>query len=180
VPGRLTAGAGQALPFFARIRFEGYRLLQFQAKIADTVVGPALAKADAPEPHPFGAVLRKLMDNRGVSTKELARQTVRAMSTINAARTGWHNPHPVLVREIARALGIPEGDLAAIAGVDVATFGAPENTTTPPGRSPSRPGDLVDEDVDRVGESGGIGHDEVSLPASPGSHAFRTARPSVM
>jgi hypothetical protein len=73
------------------VRFEGDRLLRFEAKIADVVVGLALAEAGAPEPHPFGAVLRKLMDNRGVSVKELAMQTGRAMSTINAARTGRHN-----------------------------------------------------------------------------------------
>jgi hypothetical protein len=118
------------LPFFARVRFEGDRLLRFQAKIADVVVGPALAEAGAPEPHAFGAVLRKLMDNHAVSVKELAVQTARAMSTINAARTGWHNPHPVLVREIARALGIPEEDLAAVAGVDDVTVGVPQITST--------------------------------------------------
>ncbi|GIJ28454.1 hypothetical protein Vqi01_36160 [Micromonospora qiuiae] len=118
VPGTLGSRAGQTLPFLGRVRFEGSRLLRFQAKIADTIIGPALAKAGAPEPHPFGAVLCKLMDNRGVSVKELALRTARAMSTINAARTGWHNPHPVLVGEIAGALGVPAADLAAIAGVD--------------------------------------------------------------
>ncbi|MEV4758577.1 helix-turn-helix transcriptional regulator [Micromonospora sp. NPDC049559] len=118
VPGTLGGDAGQELAFSARVRFEGDRLLRFQAKIGDMVVGPALAEAGRPDPHPFGAVLRKLMDNRGVSVGELARKTFRAMATINAARTGSHNPHPVLVREIARALDIPEADLAAIAGVD--------------------------------------------------------------
>jgi hypothetical protein len=130
VPGTLGAAAGRVLPFFARVRFEGDRLLRFQAKIADMVIGPALTEAGAPEPHPFGAVLRKLMDNRGVSVKELAEQTARARSTINAARTGWHNPHPVLVREIARALGIPEADLTAMAGVEDATAVIPKNTST--------------------------------------------------
>jgi hypothetical protein len=124
VPGTMGDGAGQTLPFFGRVRFEGNRLLRFQAKIADTILGPALAEAGTPEPHPFGAVLRQLMDNRGVSVKELAVRTGRAMSTINAARTGWRNPHPVLVHEIARALGIPKEDLAAIAGLDDAPTGA--------------------------------------------------------
>ncbi|MEV2240442.1 hypothetical protein [Micromonospora sp. NPDC049891] len=124
VPGTLVGRAAQTLPFVGRVRFEGNRLLRFQAKIADTTVGPALAKAGAPEPHPFGAVLCKLMDSRGVSVKELAVRTVRAMSTINAARTGGHNPHPVLVGEIAGALGIPEADLAAIAGIDAPTGGS--------------------------------------------------------
>ncbi|MEW2329637.1 helix-turn-helix transcriptional regulator [Micromonospora chersina] len=132
VPGTLEGCAGQTLPFFGRVRFEGNRLVRFQAKIADTIVGPAFAEAGASEPHPFGAVLRKLMDNRGVSVKELAVRTARAMSTINAARTGWHNPHPVLVREIARTLGIPEADLTAIAGVDAPT-GVPGDTSTQPG-----------------------------------------------
>ncbi|GIH16634.1 helix-turn-helix domain-containing protein [Rugosimonospora africana] len=130
VPGTLAGDAGQTLPFFARVRFEGNRLLRFQAKTADTVIGPALAEAGAPEPHPFGAVLRKLMDNRGVSVRKLAMDTGRAMSTTNAARTGWHNPHPVLVREIARALGIPEADLAAVAGVDDTTADVSKNTST--------------------------------------------------
>ncbi len=42
---------------------------------------------------------------------------------------GWHNPHPVLVREIARALGIPEVDLAAIAGIDDPTARILKNTS---------------------------------------------------
>ncbi|MEV6814808.1 hypothetical protein [Micromonospora sp. NPDC051296] len=129
VPGTLEGRAGQTLPFVGRVRFKGNRLLRFQAKVADTIIGPALAKAGAPEPHPFGAVLCRLMDSRGVSMKELAVRTGRAMSTINAARTGWHNPYPVLVGEIAGALGIPEADLAAIAGVDAPT-GVSGNTST--------------------------------------------------
>jgi hypothetical protein len=128
VPGTLAADGGRMLSFFARVRFEDDRLLRVQAKIGNVLISPALTAAGDPEPHPFGAVLRKLMDNRGVSVKELARQTGRAMSTINAARTGWHNPHPVLVGEIARALGIPEADLTAVAGVEDATTCLPENT----------------------------------------------------
>jgi hypothetical protein len=92
--------------------------------------GPLGVEAGAPEPRPFGDVLRRLTDNRGVWMKELAMQTGRAVSTINAARTGWHNPHPVLVREIARALGIPEADLTAMAGVDDETAFVPKNTST--------------------------------------------------
>jgi hypothetical protein len=130
VPGTLGGETDRTLPFFARVRFEGDRLLRFQAKIADMVVGPALAAAGAPEPHPFGAVLARLMDNHGISVRDLAMRTTRAMATINAARTGWHNPHPVLVREIARALGMPAADLAAIAGVDDATGGVPPSTGT--------------------------------------------------
>jgi hypothetical protein len=90
VPGTLSDGAGLTFPFVARVRFEGDRLLRFQAKIADMIVGPALSEAGAPERHPFGVVLRRLMDSRGLSVKDLAMQTGRAMSTINAARAGWH------------------------------------------------------------------------------------------
>ena len=135
VPGTVVGGAGQTLAFSARVRFEGDRLLRFEAKIADMVVGPARAEAGAPELHPFGVVLSKLMDNRGLSVEDVARRTTRAMSTIKAARTGWHNPHPILVREIAHALDIPEADLAAIAGVDDATF----DVSRKPGKQPGEP-----------------------------------------
>ncbi|MDG4808743.1 helix-turn-helix transcriptional regulator [Micromonospora sp. WMMD1120] len=133
VAGTIEGDAGRTLPFSARVRFDDNRLLRFQAKIGDTVIGPALAEAGAPEPHPFGAVLRTLMDNRGVSVRELAVRTARAMSTIHAARAGSHNPHPVLVREIAGALGIPEADLAAIAGVDAPADVAPSTGVQPGG-----------------------------------------------
>lgn len=133
VPGTLGGSAGQTLPFSGRVRFEGDRLLRFQAKIADSVVGPALAEAGAPEPHPFGAVLRKLMDNRGISVMDMARRTFRARSTVNGLYTGQRNPHPILIREIAPVLDIPEADLAAIAGVDVATLDGARNIRTQAG-----------------------------------------------
>ena len=118
VPGKLGGGAGQTLPFLGRVRFEGDRLLWFQAKIGGMIVGPALSEAGTHEPHPFGAVLRKLMDNRGFSVKDVARRTYRAVSTIYAVQSGGRNPHPILVRDIARALYLPEADLIAIAGVE--------------------------------------------------------------
>ncbi|MCW2144590.1 Helix-turn-helix domain-containing protein [Actinoplanes cyaneus] len=133
VPGILGGGAGQTLPFLGRVRFESDRLLRFQAKIGDMVVGPALSEAGTHEPHPFGAVLRKLMDNRGVSVKDVARRTYRAMSTIYAAQSGGRNPHPILVREIAGALDIPEADLAAIAGVDDGMSDVTKNASEQPG-----------------------------------------------
>jgi hypothetical protein len=125
VPGTLGGDTGQTLPFLGRVRFEGDRLVRFQAKVGDVIVGPALSEAGAHEPHPFGAVLRALMDNRGLSAKDLARRTYRAVSTIYAVHVGGRNPHPVLVREIARALDIPEADLVAIAGVDGDMSAAP-------------------------------------------------------
>ncbi|WP_155370223.1 helix-turn-helix domain-containing protein [Catellatospora vulcania] len=118
VPGTVSPGDGTATAFVGRVRFEGDRLLRFQAKIGDVVLGPALAEAGRTEPHPFGPLLRSLMDNRGLSIKDLARATGRAMSTIAALRGGGHSPHPVIVREVADALDLPAEDLAAIAGVD--------------------------------------------------------------
>lgn len=152
VPGTLSDGAGETLPFFARVRFEGDRLLRFQAKIADTVIGPALAEAGTHEPHPFGAVLRRLMDNRGLSVKDVAVRTYRAMSTIHGARSGGRNPHPVLVREIARALDIPEADLIAIAGVDDEMFDVAKSADKLPDRSGH-----VDRDDDPTQGPAGIG-----------------------
>lgn len=133
VPGTLDGGAGQTLPFHGRVRFEGDRLLRFQAKIGDAIIGPALSAAGTHEPHQFGAVLRKLMDSRGLSVKDVARLTSRAMSTIYAAQSGGRNPHPILVREIARALDIPEADLVAIAGVDDDVYDAAKNASEQPG-----------------------------------------------
>jgi hypothetical protein len=128
VPGTLSSDAEQELPFFARIRLEEDRLLRFQAKIADMVIGPALGESGVREPHPFGAVLSALMANRSVSVRRLARQILRSEATIHVARAGSYNPHPVLVWEIAQALEIPAADLAAIAGVEE----APAGTLLPP------------------------------------------------
>ncbi|GIH21363.1 helix-turn-helix domain-containing protein [Rugosimonospora africana] len=118
VPGVVTGDREQVLPFSARIRFENDRLLRFQAKIGDVVIGPATAPAGAFEPHPFGAVFSKLMDRRGISIREMAVRCLRAMSTISSLRHGVLNPHRVLVHEVARALEMSEEDLAAIAGLD--------------------------------------------------------------
>jgi hypothetical protein len=118
VPGTVGDGSGQTMPFFGRVRFEGDRLLRFQAKIGDTVIGPALTESGAHEPHPFGAVLNRLMENRGLSRKDMAIRTYRAVATIAGVQSGGRNPHPVLVRELAGALDIPEADLIAIADVE--------------------------------------------------------------
>ncbi|MFC4998253.1 helix-turn-helix domain-containing protein [Dactylosporangium cerinum] len=120
VPGKLCDAAGRTLPFFALVRFEGGRLLRFQAKIGDTVLGPALGRPGRAEPHPFGAVLHRLMVNRGISATDLATKMGYSIATVTSLRAGARSPHPVLVRNIARALDIPEADLAAIAGVDTA------------------------------------------------------------
>ncbi|MEV4020358.1 hypothetical protein AB0J35_58760 [Nonomuraea angiospora] len=65
---RGTAGTdtGESLPFVAKVRFSGDRLIRFQAKIGDMVVGPADTPAGQLEPHPFAAVFSRLMDLRGI------------------------------------------------------------------------------------------------------------------
>jgi hypothetical protein len=95
---------------------------------------PGCVVVSLPPEAPRAAVSRVGDDGQRQDDRELLVHLPQEQrgATINAARTGWHNPHPVLVHEIAQALGIPEADLAAIAGVDDATFGAPENTTTRP------------------------------------------------
>ncbi|GHJ48302.1 hypothetical protein Cs7R123_56440 [Catellatospora sp. TT07R-123] len=118
VPGTVGTDDGTATAFVGQVRFEGDRLLRFQAKVGGVVIGPALAEAGSPERHPFGALLHRFMDNRGLSVKDLAHATGRAMSTIAGLRSGWRNPHPVIVQEVAEALDLPAADLAAIAGVE--------------------------------------------------------------
>jgi hypothetical protein len=119
VPGLLRGDAGETMPFSARVRFEGDRLIRLQVKVDDVVLGPALTAADRPEPHPFGAVFSRLMDLRGISDTEMAERSSRARATIKGLRSGYLNPHPLLVRMVAEPLAIAEEDLAAIAGLDV-------------------------------------------------------------
>ncbi|GIJ45616.1 hypothetical protein Val02_25020 [Virgisporangium aliadipatigenens] len=120
VPGMVHSGVGQPLPFSARVRLDGDRLLSVQAKVGTTLIEPGHVEArqSQSQPHPFGAVLGRLMDIRQVTTMELAMRTGRARSTVTAVRHGGRPPTPDLVRRIARALDIPEADLAAIAGVE--------------------------------------------------------------
>jgi hypothetical protein len=118
VPGTVSRDPAHALPFSARIRFEVDLLIRFQAKIGDVVLSPAVTAAGQPEPHPFGAVFSQLMDQRGISIREMAMQCGRAMSTIKGLRGGWLNPHRVLVQEVARVMKMSEQDMAVIAGLD--------------------------------------------------------------
>jgi hypothetical protein len=113
VPGTL----GDSVPFSARVRFEDDRLLRFQAKIADTVLGPAATAAGRREPHPFGAVFSRLMDHRGYTDMEMARECGLSLATIRGLRGGGINPHRRLITRIAGALALSEEDLAAIAGL---------------------------------------------------------------
>ncbi|WP_043465154.1 helix-turn-helix domain-containing protein [Kitasatospora sp. MBT66] len=118
VPGTAGSGSGESLPFVAKVGFAGDRLIRFQAKIGEVVLGPALAPAGQLEPHPFARVLTGLMDQRGISVRAMAMDTARSMSTIHMLRSGAHNPEPLLTHEIAKVLGMSEADVRVIAGLD--------------------------------------------------------------
>ncbi|MFF3610075.1 multiprotein-bridging factor 1 family protein [Streptomyces sp. NPDC002463] len=106
VPGAVGSGGGEILPFIAKVGFAGDQLTRFQAKIGDVALGPAVAPAGQPEPHPFARVLTGLMDLRGIPVRAMARETARSMSTIHMLRNGRRNPDPLLAQEIAKVLGI--------------------------------------------------------------------------
>lgn len=117
IPGTVTSGNGESLPFVAKVGFTGDRLIRFQAKIGDVVIGPAVAPAGRSEPHPFGRVLTGLMDLRGIPVKDMARAAGLSMSTIHMLRRG-HNPNLLQARLIAGILEMSEADLRVIAGLD--------------------------------------------------------------
>ncbi len=118
VAGMAGDGDGKAVPFSARVRFAGDRLIRLQAKIGDTVIGPGITAPGRLEPHPFGPVFSRLMELRGISVGEMARQCGRAESTIMKLRHGRLTPHRALVAEVAEALKMSEADVAAIAGLE--------------------------------------------------------------
>jgi hypothetical protein len=118
VPGAVGSGDAESLPFVAKVGFAGDQLIRFQAKIGDVVLGPAVAPAGRLEPHPFARVFAGLMDLRGIPIRTMARETARSMSTIYMLRRGSLNPHPLLTREISRALDMSEADVSVIAGLD--------------------------------------------------------------
>jgi hypothetical protein len=118
VPGTVGSSGGEVLPFVAKVGFAGDQLIRFQAKIGDVVLGPAVAPAGQLEPHPFARMLTGLMDLRGIPVKAMAMETARSMSTIHMLRRGRHNPEPLLTQEIAKVLGMSEGDVRVIAGLD--------------------------------------------------------------
>ncbi|MEV4409378.1 helix-turn-helix domain-containing protein [Actinoplanes sp. NPDC049598] len=124
VPGSLSLGAGEAQLFVAQVRLLEDRLLRWQMKVGDKVVGPALAPAGETDPHPFGAVFRLLVEMRGLSSDEMARRTGRAMTTIRKLRDGRLVPERALIEEVARALDLPSADLGMIAGLDPADPGS--------------------------------------------------------
>jgi hypothetical protein len=123
VPGSVNGDGTEGLPFSARLRFADDRLLRWQVKVGDAVIGPGLAPAGEPEPHPFGPVFRGLMEVRGLSVRQAARQSLRAESSIKRLRVGNLIPHPALVADVARALEMPAEDLAVVAGLDPADLG---------------------------------------------------------
>ncbi|GIF59678.1 hypothetical protein Air01nite_57730 [Asanoa iriomotensis] len=115
VPGQV--GGASPLPFSARVRFEGDRLVRFQAKVGDVVIGPAAAGAGEPEPDPFGVVIGKLIDARGLPDREVALRAGISRATVRALRRGWA-PDPVIVARLAAALEVTPADLLAIAGLE--------------------------------------------------------------
>ena len=118
VPGTVGSGCDEMLPFVAKVGFAGDRLIRFQAKIGDVVLGSAVAPAGQLEPHPFARVLTGLMELRGIPVKVMARETARSMSTIHMLRSGTLNPEPLLAQEIAKVLAMAEADVRVIAGLD--------------------------------------------------------------
>ncbi|GIG87073.1 helix-turn-helix domain-containing protein [Plantactinospora endophytica] len=118
VPGTASCGVADTLPFSARVRFEHDRMIRFQAKLGDVVVGPSIAATGQPEPHPFGIVFSRLMDLRGISVREMARGSFRSYSTIRALRSGHFNPHRDVLAYVPEVLKMSAEDLAAIAGLD--------------------------------------------------------------
>ncbi|MGW4697524.1 helix-turn-helix domain-containing protein [Kitasatospora cineracea] len=117
VPGTIASGNGESLPFVAKVGFRGDRLIRFQAKIGDVVIGPAITPAGQSEPHPFGRILTGLMDLRGIPVKDMARAAGLSMSTIHMLRRG-HNPNLPQVRLIAGILDMSEADVRVVAGLD--------------------------------------------------------------
>ncbi|MBE1490881.1 helix-turn-helix domain-containing protein [Plantactinospora soyae] len=118
VPGTASCGAGDVLPFSGQVRFKRDRLIRFQAKLGDVVIGPGAAPAGTPEPHPFGTVFSRLMDLRGISVREMAMGSGRSMSTINGLRSGYLIPHRKVLAHVPEVLKMSAEDLAAIAGLD--------------------------------------------------------------
>ncbi|WP_422771467.1 helix-turn-helix domain-containing protein [Plantactinospora sp. WMMC1484] len=123
VPGSLGGDAREIQTFSARVRLLEDRLLRWQMKVGDTVIGPAVAPAGELEPHPFGAVFQMLVEMRGLSRGEVALRTGRAQATIMKLRHGALVPERALIEELARALNVPAANLALIAGVDSADPG---------------------------------------------------------
>ncbi|MEV6326651.1 helix-turn-helix transcriptional regulator [Streptomyces sp. NPDC051909] len=118
VPGAVGSGADESLPFVAKVGFAGDRLIRFEAKVGDVILGPAVAPAGQLEPHPFARALTGLMDLRGISVRVMARETGRSMSTVHMLRSGRLNPKPILVQEVAKVLGMSEADVRVVAGLD--------------------------------------------------------------
>ncbi|MFC8717893.1 helix-turn-helix domain-containing protein [Kitasatospora sp. NPDC057198] len=117
VPGTVASGNGESLPFVAKVGFRGDRLIRFQAKVGDVVIGPAFAPAGQSEPHPFGRTLAGLMDLRGIPVRDMAGAAGLSVSTIHMLRHG-NNPNLLQVRLIARILDMSEADVKVIAGLD--------------------------------------------------------------
>ncbi|MBO3737422.1 helix-turn-helix domain-containing protein [Actinoplanes flavus] len=114
VPGTVGRAGGEELPLSARIRIHGDRLVRFEAKVGDLVIGPGREPAGKPERHRFGVVLTALMKSHGISRPEMARRCGLAQSTI-AAAMGGRRPHERVITLVAAQVGMTAEDLTALA-----------------------------------------------------------------
>ncbi|MFF5085520.1 helix-turn-helix domain-containing protein [Actinoplanes sp. NPDC000266] len=97
------------------VRVVRSHLTQFEARIGDVLIGPPVRPGD---PHPFGAIFSALMDRRGISGKEMAHRCRLAESTVAKMRAGRAVPRErKRIADLAAALDMPVGDLAAIVGL---------------------------------------------------------------
>ncbi|MER6441944.1 helix-turn-helix transcriptional regulator [Streptomyces sp. NPDC001185] len=78
----------------------------------------------------FAAILKGLMDNRGLSPRAVSRASARAESTILQLLHGSILPSPEIVKDIAPVLQIPEADLLIIADITTTTPASPARPST--------------------------------------------------
>ncbi|MFI9772087.1 helix-turn-helix domain-containing protein [Streptomyces sp. NPDC052415] len=76
----------------------------------------------------FADILQGLMDNHGLSARDVSRASARAESTIRQLLHGSIPPSPEIIADIAPVLQISEADLLVIA-----------NLATTPASNPSKP-----------------------------------------
>ncbi|SNT58538.1 Helix-turn-helix domain-containing protein [Asanoa hainanensis] len=110
-------GDADPQPFVGRVRLQDDRLVRFQAKIGDVVIEPGSTPAGEPEQDPFAALVRVLMDVRGLRIRDVARGAFLSEATIRCLRGGW-SPDPVVARRVAEALDVTPEELLAAAGHD--------------------------------------------------------------
>ncbi|GGN63902.1 hypothetical protein GCM10010112_23580 [Actinoplanes lobatus] len=114
VPGAVSRDGTDELPLSARIRIHGDRLVRFEVKVGDLVIGPGREPAGKPERHRFGVVLTALMRSHGITEREMGIRCGLAMATIRAAM-GGRRPHQRVIEAVAPHVGMTAADLTALA-----------------------------------------------------------------